>query len=262
MSPKGTATGIWTGGAFSAASGTGTVTVSFSGYESGTGTLYGPDGTTAISGDTVLSEAPAGAYWMEWDDVTDYLTPAVAYGNLSDDGTLTLAGTYVELPGVTPDSVLSLPILNGQNIFAASATWQAMTGAANATEAKDFIYTPYAPGDTSNPFMVLSDNVSEAFTSIGGGAANIFRANGAFYVLIQTDVESGDTPMEAYWRVNNQVGKIIEEVEELAGTPGYLDVRNITKVEGPIRSDEDEETQNGSAYWQTKLLIQWGGTGR
>lgn len=228
----------------------------------GGGTLYGPDGSQALTGDTTLTEQPTGAFYFVFSDVSGYRTPATAVGFLADGETITLAGNYAELPGVTPDSVLSLPILNGQNIFAASATWQGMTGAANATEAKDFIYTPYAPGDTSNPFMVLSDNVSEAFTSIGGGAANIFRANGAFYVLIQTDVESGDTPMEAYWRVNNQVGKIIEEVEALAGTPGYLDVRNITKVEGPIRSDEDEETQNGSAYWQTKLLIQWGGTGR
>lgn len=115
MSPKGTKTGIWTGGAFSEATATGDVTISISGA-SGGWTLYGPGGSTTGTGSTTLSDVVAGAYYLIFDAVSGYLTPSPVFDFLEDGETVTLSGTYYEGGGYDPVAMLVAFLLSKTSV--------------------------------------------------------------------------------------------------------------------------------------------------
>lgn len=259
MSPKGTTTGIWTGGAFSAASGTGTVTVSFSGYESGTGTLYGPDGTTAISGDTVLSEAPAGAYWMEWDDVTDYLTPAVAYGNLSADGTLTLSGTYVALTDGPEHTVVAV----FKDDLANLSQVRTFLGVSTVAAAKLKILVSCEEGDADTvdalrPFIMLHYGDDFGAEKNAGGSQNYFDYGGNIWLMFEKDTNADyvDDASAAMIDFMKEVGRCLDGILSVAAQGGKLPTTGLRRVESPWRIKESQRKKRD--YHHVDYVVEWG----
>jgi len=94
MSPKGTKTGVWTGGAFAEAAATGTVVLEVT-PESGTWTLTGP-GTyeETGTGSETLAAVEIGEYKLVFDALANYTKPPDQHGRLTEGATLTLAAMY------------------------------------------------------------------------------------------------------------------------------------------------------------------------
>lgn len=80
------------------------------------------------------------------------------------------------------------------------------------------------------------------------GLRNYFAQDGDLIMLFRAAVDPSHTEQEAAFAFTNKIGAIIKEMEEKAGTAGYLDITEIALADGPQRPDEDEKATVGDFY--------------
>jgi putative component of toxin-antitoxin plasmid stabilization module len=80
------------------------------------------------------------------------------------------------------------------------------------------------------------------------GTRNYFMQDGGLVMLFRAAVDSSHTEQEAAFAFTNKLGAIVKEMEEVAGTAGYLDITEIALEDGPIRPGEDERVTVGDFY--------------
>jgi hypothetical protein len=175
----------------------------------------------------------------------------IAFLYNSGDGTEALT----DLMGT---SRLSKAMEGAKILLADSTTFQAITGAADAEEAKAFIHlAAYVPdaGAFVRPFALVSSQGADSCKRIGTGAWN---DSGTFKILIEREIpaayQADDQQTGAELEFKNQIGEIIEEIRDLSNQPGYLILRQIRMTDGPFRYAA-EELKNVMGCWIEAL---WG----
>ena len=85
-------------------------------------------------------------------------------------------------------------------------------------------------------------------TAIAGGDRNHFGQEGSLNLLLRGSIDSSHDDADAAFAFLNTVGDIIEEMEALSGTAGYLGFVSTSVVQGPSRPLEDEQNTVGDYY--------------
>jgi len=80
---------------------------------------------------------------------------------------------------------------------------------------------------------------------------------GDLIMVYRGAVSAAHTDAEAAWTFLNKCGAIIADMEELAGTAGYLDIYEIARFRGPFRPDEKEARTSGD-YYEVWYRVGWG----
>jgi hypothetical protein len=157
---------------------------------------------------------------------------------------------------VAPSEILSLPIRNAKTLLGDTAGWIAWTGADDATAAKVFIHEGAEPATATRPFCVV-DLAGFDMTMIGGGSRHQFRESGSVLLLFQdAATESDDT--DAHFDFLNNLGTVLTDMRELAGSGGYLLVNRIALESIIARSTVLQgETTN---YYEAIVRLDYGVT--
>lgn len=151
------------------------------------------------------------------------------------------------------------------NMIANCATFQSITSSDDAAEAIDHVYFDSLPVPAGNlpqhsaaelqsyrPFaLVYSDESSVIRYTLRGIDASGFRfgqrGTVKFFLEIDIDPDDSDEPQEAERKVKNSFGKIIDELAELAGQPGYIAASSIDFT-GPVRAHPDDVQDVGDFH--------------
>ena len=159
----------------------------------------------------------------------------------------------------TPSGSLSLPLKYMRDTLAASATFQTLVSALNATEALDSIFY-VSTTTTTPPFAVVDWSASGPIADWDQdsyGARNRFEQTGSLEVILQAAVSSSTDAQESDEAITfgNTVGAIVDELLELAGQAAYLD---ITRVQaGPLMRPRQEEIASAGDFYQVVLTVEW-----
>jgi hypothetical protein len=164
--------------------------------------------------------------------------------------------------GETASGAIALPGENLRTLLANSVTFQALVGAGDATEAATKIdYPAIDDSSYSRPRALIYQHDEWDHPAVSRGAAAYFAEGGTLYLALERDISSSyqaDGQEEnAYLEFVNQVGTILTELEALANTAGYLQVRRIRPAEGPERLAIERET-GGEHFYRVVLQVDWG----
>ena len=180
---------------------------------------------------------------------------------------------------VTPSGSISLPLENLAVLLAACPAFQAWVNAPNAQRARNSIYLVARPaGSAVRPFALIHQTGaarSWAATRIADGAAGMYTKAGALGIFFEAGVSPEYQPDEreadAELEFTNAVGAIIDGLLDLAGTAGYIAIRDVRKAVGPVRASSIEENtidaaqpdsmqeQSNGCYYQIAFEITWWG---
>jgi hypothetical protein len=159
---------------------------------------------------------------------------------------------------VTPDGMISLPIYYGRLLVADSATFRTWVGASTQAEALARLYFNKETSPV-RPFGDMGWDGDWTREAIAGGERNYFEQTaGGLLLMFEEDIAAGLDEADAYFTFTNTVGAIIKEMEERAGTAGYLDMVSIAVHSGPARPSEDEKQTLGD-YYQVLYKIEFRG---
>lgn len=149
---------------------------------------------------------------------------------------------------VEPTGLFSLPIHYLRLTIAGSETFQAWVGAEDAAGALDSVHIVALRSGFTLPFAVIDWTKSFTRTKLAGGVRNHFEQAGDLALIFRAAVDSEHSDAEAAYTFLNEVGAIVEEIEELAGQAAYLNINGIYLEDGPYRPGEDEEQTSGDYY--------------
>jgi len=167
---------------------------------------------------------------------------------------------------VAASGFVSKPLGYLRTTLAASSTFQTWTGAADATEALDYIYVVSTPTDDADdeanvpdaPFALVDWGEDFARTAEADGARNHFVLSGSLALLLRGAVDADHDDADAAMTFLNAVGGIMADLEALAGTAGYLDIREMSFIERPARPGTDEAQTHGDFY-QVIIRVEFAG---
>ena len=120
------------------------------------------------------------------------------------------------------DSMESLPLFYLMATISASATFQSVVGAANATEALDSIKEIRHESAWSLPDVIVALAEGMDIPGLGDGLTK-----GSLTMEFRAAIDSSHDEGEAFNVFMNWTGNTIKEMREKAGNPGYLDIVNI-----------------------------------
>lgn len=150
---------------------------------------------------------------------------------------------------VTSDSYEAKVIDYVAAMVAASATFQTLTGAANAAAARAFVIETEKGSAQAKPYaLVHSEQFADERLAHG-----VYGHRGEVIVVIHTTNTGSDSAPEVHRRLRNTAGSIKAEMLALVGTTGYLSNCTID-VDGPVRKDE---TGADAGTAQILLTLKW-----
>lgn len=149
-------------------------------------------------------------------------------------------------------------IRNARTLLANCSAFQTWAGAANATAALSSIVR-VADASPSRPFALLSAGDSESQGAEAGGATTHFALSGTVQLRFEWDIpdDYADDPRGAEIKFLNDLGEILNDLEDLAGTDSYLNVRQIVMSIPPTRSSEVEDAA-GDDFYLAEFEMEWG----
>ncbi len=116
-------------------------------------------------------------------------------------------------------------------------------------------YVPDESVGLVRPFALISAQAADESVRIGCGR---WVEHGRFRILIESEIpeyyRTNDNQSDAELEFKNQIGEIIEDLQDLSGQPGYLLLRRIQIIDGPFRYAA-EELQHVMGCW---LEMDWG----
>lgn len=95
-------------------------------------------------------------------------------------------------------------------------------------------------------------------TAIAGGSRRYFEQAGDMVAVLRAPVDADHDDAEAAYAFLNVVGAIIEDLEELSSSAGYLSINRIGRAQGP-RRPEAAEVKTAGDYYELWLRIGWDG---
>ena len=154
--------------------------------------------------------------------------------------------------------------------LADAAAFRTWVGAINQAEALAHIYEQALPDPAAGaahtrselegyrPFAIIFVDAEEGFAfdrDAYGGAAD-FAHRGALWIMLEQTVDTQLTAAESDRDWLNALGGIINDMEELAGQAGYLDIASGTLVEYG-RAPADWVAETGDFHF-AMLRVEWG----
>lgn len=150
-----------------------------------------------------------------------------------------------------------------RDTLAASAEFQSMVGAADATEAKDSIYFDSQPEPAAEAYtkaeresisshaLIWTDPEEDGFVlrseAVGDSGYEFTDQSGSIKIqLCQAYPDEDRDEADRLWK--NRVGTIVDEMCDLAGTGGYFAFHEVIG-EGPFRTDEDDRATDGDWHF-------------
>jgi len=145
-----------------------------------------------------------------------------------------------------------------RDMLAATDAWQTWTGAEQA-EARTHTYNGAVDGPSTGdraaalrakrPLAVVYVEGDFAYQRTAAGTTDTYAASGVVHVGIDADFPDGygdATAMEAgeVW-FNRTLSGVIEDLRALAGTPGYLTLREVAIESGPVAIEEGSYIPTG-----------------
>lgn len=163
---------------------------------------------------------------------------------------------------VTPAGILSTPDAKLRDLLAASATFQTWVGAENAEAAKAHIHLT-AVMEPTRPFalIALADGGPWNYGAVSGGGRQHFLPSGSLILHLEAEVAAnyqGDESLaDAEFEFRNNVGAVLLEMGNLAGSSDYLTVVSFDLIDGPARSHPDTAVGEGDFY-QITFMVSYG----
>lgn len=157
---------------------------------------------------------------------------------------------------------LSLPMAKLADLLAASETFRAAVGAADAAAALAFVHYPSVSltgeGAVSRPFAVISDDdIAEWNYSTRGNAGQLVLT-----FELPTPEEYASNAAEAELWFRNVLGGILADMLELAGTYDgsgvcYWAMVAAEKLVTPAAANLEHEPEGTAPYYGASFLISW-----
>ncbi len=158
-------------------------------------------------------------------------------------------------------SRLSKPIDFLRDTIANSATFITWTGSANAAAAKlkVFVNEQGSPDEdlplSAMPLAIVQwESFDRFFTSKGEN--NLFESDGSLSLRFYAGITDDDNEESALYEFLNNVGAVIDEMGQLAGTAGFLDITRKSMSSMPQRADVNGEQQLGK-YYTMKWTVEY-----
>lgn len=150
----------------------------------------------------------------------------------------------------------SLPLENLRILVANSSTFQTWVGAIDATAALARIYKiAKAEAGLVRPFCMV-DHESTSKTKIA--EPNTFEPSGALRLFFEDVPDDSDASNEAIIEAfTNEVGGIIDDMEALAGTDGFLMATGFNESSPPTRYQRSKSQSEGDII-QCSWFVDWG----
>ena len=174
---------------------------------------------------------------------------------------------------VAPEASLSLPFDRLRTMVANSVefqTWRGVELEPDPVEAaKAFIHlleTP-APADkqrytkaeleTLRPLALIGwpRGAGLNLRRVAGGLGLTFLESMPLYLAFEDTVDTSGPIEDTFFTFTNHVGKVIADMEKLAGTDDFLALSNLA-VDDFWREDPDATTGSGD-YWWIRFLVEW-----
>ena len=160
----------------------------------------------------------------------------------------------------TPDGVLSRPLHYLRETIAASETFRNWVGATTGTEEENLAAARLRVAiirDSSGQLPIVTIGHGDQFgkQQIAGGLHNHLRLAGSLSMTIDAAVAAGDTDEIAAYKFENKVGAILDEMEAVAGTGGYLDISGWEIKDGPYFCPVDERDNSDNAVEKIQMDI-------
>ncbi len=169
-------------------------------------------------------------------------TPSLSGGALASITLADAGGGYTVAPTVTVvgdgTGATATATLSGAGV----ASFAVTAGGAGYTHVEIQV------GGPTRPFCLIDWAANFKRSALAGGMRTFFEGEGDLVMLFRADVDSSQDEETAAWAFLNVIGAIIEDMEELAGTAGYLDIMGIERIRGPHRPEEDEVKTAGDFY--------------
>lgn len=167
------------------------------------------------------------------------------------------------MPDVTPSGLFSLPVTRLQTLLANSATWQTWTETETAEEAAGRIHLIEADTEGDNavdlPCAVIWQGDDFSLYTIATGERNHFADQGSLMLWIEAEIPETyrDDPRNTQVWFMNQVGAVLLDMIELAGSNTYLNVTGMELTYGPSESDERKRESIGYRI-ACEFKVSWG----
>ncbi len=156
--------------------------------------------------------------------------------------------------------------------LAASAAFQSLVGAADATAAAAKIYHDAFPKPANNKQAHSLDELNalrpcaivytEDFETTRDATDYCWHQKGVIRAVIYRNVPTADKNNQSKLETDFRtiMGEIMQDLIDLSETAGYLAVRGM-RTEGPYRTDNEELNAIGDAQ-AYELIIRWGVEGQ
>jgi hypothetical protein len=171
---------------------------------------------------------------------------------------------------VTPSGCIRLPAQTLRTTLAACDAFQSFVDAADADAALLRIHEDgVLPPDDMKEFRVEELNALRPYAIIwtetirfdadAFGVGNEFGGSGSMLIHLAENAPDGVTQasIEVTHQMTNDLGDIMDDLMDLAGTPGYLDITAMTPKELPGWGGEADAAGQG-LYIAADLAVDWG----
>jgi len=163
---------------------------------------------------------------------------------------------------VTPTGPLSLPIYNLQTLLANCSAWQMWLGVSTVAAARARTYMAYVSASSlTRPFAVITQGDSWSYNMIAGGARNHFQEGGSLVLMFEAGVsvayQAEAAVDDAALEFLNNVGGVIDDMSELAGSGGYLSIQRIMQRDPPERNFPNRSGEGDHFHWMS-FNVEWG----
>ena len=154
---------------------------------------------------------------------------------------------------VSPTGPLSLPLGHLKTLLGASGTFASWIGSSHVR----FVEVTAAEDKDLRPWALIDQGADWERTKFAADAGRL-RGGGSLMLRVLADVpaEHADDAGDAQFWFTNQLGAIVQEIEELAGSDAYLNVTGINLVELE-RADETVANTEGD-YLTALFEVSWG----
>ena len=146
---------------------------------------------------------------------------------------------------VAASNILSLPISYLKATVAASSTFQTWCGTSAGAATLARVHVGRATAASTLPLAAVGFASDFRRTSETPG---FFDTEGALELLFRDDFSSALNESDAAFTFLNTLGGVMQDMEALNATAGYLSMMSWTIAEGPYRTNTDEEQTIGYIY--------------
>jgi hypothetical protein len=160
----------------------------------------------------------------------------------------------------TPSGILSLPLSYLRLTLADVTAFRTWAGASDQAAALALIYVEATTSFATKAALVTWGNGFRRSKNAGGSRA-FFQQSGDLQLIFRESISLSSVPtiQDAAYTVLNNLGGIITGMEALAGTAGYLDIREIALANGPYRLQDSEKAAKQVDFWETVFRVEYEG---